>query len=36
LAAYKCPADIRVLDDLPKTESGKITRNSLRDGLSGR
>lgn len=33
LAAYKCPADIRVLDDLPKTESGKITRNTLRDGL---
>lgn len=33
LAAYKCPADIRVLDDLPKTESGKITRNTLRDSL---
>lgn len=33
LAAYKCPVDIRVLDDLPKTESGKITRNTLRDGL---
>ncbi len=36
LAAYKCPADIRILDDLPKTESGKITRNTLRDGLRGR
>ncbi|MBR0801219.1 AMP-binding protein [Bradyrhizobium jicamae] len=36
LAAYKCPADIRVLDDLPKTESGKITRNTLRDGLRSR
>lgn len=35
LAAYKCPVDIRVLDDLPKTESGKITRNTLRDGLRG-
>lgn len=35
LAAYKCPADIRVLDDLPKTESGKITRNTLRGGISG-
>ncbi|MDH2384394.1 AMP-binding protein [Bradyrhizobium sp. CER78] len=33
LAAYKCPVDIRVLDDLPKTESGKITRNTLRDSL---
>ncbi|QOZ37860.1 AMP-binding protein [Bradyrhizobium sp. CCBAU 53421] len=36
LAAYKCPVDIRVLDDLPKTESGKITRNTLRDGLRTR
>ena len=35
LAAYKCPVEIRVLDDLPKTESGKITRNTLRDGLRG-
>ena len=33
LAAYKCPAEICVLDDLPKTESGKITRNTLRDSL---
>lgn len=36
LAAYKCPVDIRVLEDLPKTESGKITRNTLRNGISGR
>lgn len=36
LAAYKCPVDIRVLEDLPKTESGKITRNTLRDGLRSR
>ncbi len=36
LAAYKCPVDIRVLQDLPKTESGKITRNTLRDGLRSR
>ena len=36
LAAYKCPAKVQVLDDLPKTESGKITRNTLRDGLSRR
>ncbi|MGB3446215.1 MAG: hypothetical protein WBA48_05910 [Xanthobacteraceae bacterium] len=36
LAAYKCPAEFRVLADLPKTESGKITRNTLRDGLRSR
>lgn len=33
LAAYKCPARFVLLDDLPKTESGKITRNTLRDAL---
>lgn len=31
LAAYKCPRDVRVLDDLPKTVSGKIQRKLLRD-----
>ena len=31
LAAYKCPRDVRVLDELPKTVSGKIQRKSLRD-----
>lgn len=36
LAAYKCPVDIRVLEDLPKTESGKITRNTLRDSTRSR
>lgn len=36
LAAYKCPVEIRVLEDLPKTESGKITRNILRDGTRSR
>lgn len=36
LAAYKCPAEIRVLEDLPKTESGKITRSTLRDGTRSR
>jgi long-chain acyl-CoA synthetase len=30
LAAYKCPKQITLLPDLPKTASGKITRNSLR------
>jgi long-chain acyl-CoA synthetase len=33
LAAYKCPRDIRVLEDLPKTESGKIMRSTLRSGM---
>jgi len=36
LAAYKCPSEIRVLADLPKTESGKITRNTLRDSIRDR
>jgi long-chain acyl-CoA synthetase len=30
LAAYKCPVEIRVVDELPKTATGKITRNTLR------
>jgi long-chain acyl-CoA synthetase len=30
LAAYKCPVEIRVVDELPKTATGKITRNMLR------
>jgi long-chain acyl-CoA synthetase len=30
LAAYKCPTRINVLLELPKTASGKITRNTLR------
>jgi long-chain acyl-CoA synthetase len=34
LAAYKCPADIRVMDDLPKTVTGKITRNVLKRELT--
>ena len=33
LAAYKCPAEIRVMDDLPKTVTGKITRNVLKQDL---
>ena len=33
LAAYKCPAEIHVMDDLPKTVTGKITRNVLKQGL---
>ena len=31
LAAYKCPTEIRVVDELPKTATGKITRNTLRE-----
>lgn len=30
LAAYKCPARIDILPELPKTASGKITRNVLK------
>jgi long-chain acyl-CoA synthetase len=33
LAAYKCPTEIRVVPDLPKTITGKIRRNALRDDL---
>jgi long-chain acyl-CoA synthetase len=36
LAAYKCPVEIRIVADLPKTATGKITRNTLRDELRDR
>lgn len=36
LAAYKCPVEINVVADLPKTATGKITRNKLRDDLRSR
>lgn len=32
LAAFKCPTAIHVLDDLPKTETGKIKRIALKPG----
>jgi long-chain acyl-CoA synthetase len=31
LAAYKCPREVRIIDELPKTLSGKILRRELRD-----
>jgi long-chain acyl-CoA synthetase len=34
LAAYKCPVEIRVVTELPKTTTGKITRNALKDVLA--
>ena len=33
LAAYKCPAEITVIADLPKTATGKITRSALKKEL---
>ena len=36
LAAYKCPAEIHVMDELPKTATGKITRNTLKQDLRAR
>lgn len=35
LAAYKCPVAVNVLPELPKTESGKITRAVLAHQLRG-
>jgi len=32
LAAYKCPREIRFVDELPKGPSGKILKSALRDG----
>lgn len=32
IASYKCPREVTVLDDLPKTATGKIQRRKLRDG----
>jgi long-chain acyl-CoA synthetase len=31
LAAYKCPRAVHIVPDLPKTQTGKIRRNVLRD-----
>jgi long-chain acyl-CoA synthetase len=35
LAAYKAPRRVVVIEDLPKTQTGKIRRNVLRDGACG-
>ena len=32
IAHYKAPKDVRFLDGLPRTGSGKITKRVLRDG----
>ncbi len=31
LAAYKCPRQVHIIEDLPKTQTGKIRRRVLRD-----
>ena len=36
LAAYKAPRIVAIMDDLPKTVSGKIQRVALRDAEAGR
>ncbi len=36
LAAYKCPVDFRVAEELPKTATGKLTRNILKQILADR
>jgi len=36
LAGYKCPKDVRFVDDLPKTPSGKILKREIRDTLTTR
>ena len=35
LAAYKCPRAVHIVTDLPKTQTGKIRRNALRDSPEG-
>ena len=35
LAAYKCPQTFEVVDDLPKTATGKIQRYKLRESAAG-
>jgi long-chain acyl-CoA synthetase len=36
LAAYKCPAEIHIMAELPKTATGKITRITLKQDLAAR
>jgi long-chain acyl-CoA synthetase len=35
LAAYKCPRAVHIVTDLPKTQTGKIRRNALRESPDG-
>jgi long-chain acyl-CoA synthetase len=32
MAAYKYPRSVKILDELPKTSSGKLLRRALREG----
>ena len=36
LAAYKCPAEIHIMAELPKTATGKVTRITLKQELAAR
>jgi long-chain acyl-CoA synthetase len=36
MAAYKCPRIVEIVDELPKTVSGKILRRELREVPSER
>ena len=31
MAVYKCPREVEILDEIPKTASGKLLRRQLRD-----
>jgi long-chain acyl-CoA synthetase len=35
MAAYKYPRHVEILDELPKTTTGKILRRQLRDRADG-
>jgi non-ribosomal peptide synthetase component E (peptide arylation enzyme) len=36
LAAYKCSVDIRMVEELPETATGKINSNMLRNEIRSR
>lgn len=35
MAAYKYPRSVEIIDELPKTATGKILRRTLRQGATG-